>query len=120
MLKRWIRATFDLVAGLLTGPEFHHAGTIADIGDSDSRGSSTASTLENETANLVYDGGPRDGEPDTVDALPVVIGTGADGGVYQRTESERGGLTVYRWQPLTDAEANALVRGDLRANQGPD
>ncbi len=112
MLKRWLRATFDLVAGLVTGPEFHHAGTIADIGDSDSRGTSTS--------NLVYDGGPRDGEPDTVDALPVVIGTGAEGGVYQRTEGERDGLIVYRWQPLTDSQANALVRGDLRANQGPD
>ena len=68
---------------------------------------------------LVFDGGPRDGDPDTLERLAVVIGTGADGGVYQRTDEVSDGLTVYRWQPLDDASADALVRGDLRANQDP-
>jgi hypothetical protein len=62
-------------------------------------------------------GGPRDGEVDTIDALPAVIGTGAEGGVYQRAEEGRDGLTAYAWQPLTESERG--VPGDLRANQEP-
>jgi len=68
---------------------------------------------------LVFEGGPRDGERDTLDILAAVIGTGKEGGVYQRTDEDRDGLVMYRWQPLTEAEAAAVVRGDLRANQGP-
>lgn len=68
---------------------------------------------------IVFDGGPRDGETDIVGQRVVVIGTGAEGGIYQRTDEVSGGRTVYRWQEVTDAEAGALVRGDLRANQDP-
>ena len=76
---------------------------------------------EPEAATVVFDGGPRDGETDTVHPRAVVIGTGKEGGVYQRTyDEQRDGLQVYRWQVLTDAEAAALLRGDLRANQEPD
>lgn len=49
----------------------------------------------------------------------VVIGTGAEGGVYQRTDDEDEGRAVYRWQKLTDAEAAALLEVDLRKNQEP-
>lgn len=37
--------------------------------------------------------------------------------MYHRSGSAADGLTVYRWQPLSDAEVNAVTRGDLRANQ---
>jgi hypothetical protein len=69
---------------------------------------------------IVFDGGPRHGEAATLDHQPVVIGTGAEGGVYQRADEQREGLQVYRWQMITDAEAAALVEGDLRANQEPE
>ena len=69
---------------------------------------------------VVFDGGPRHGESGALDHLPVVIGTGSEGGVYQRTGDGDDGLVVYRWQPLSDAASDALVRGDLRANQEPD
>jgi CheY-like chemotaxis protein len=72
-----------------------------------------------QAATLVYDGGPRHGQVDTLDVEPAVIGTGEEGGVYQHTPEVRDGLRVYRWQPLTEAEAQAVVRGDLRANQDP-
>ena len=68
---------------------------------------------------ITFDSGPRNGEDDTLDDAPPVIGTGREGGVYQRTAERRNGLVVYRWQPLTDAEVNALVRGDLRASEEP-
>ena len=68
----------------------------------------------------IFEGGPRDGETDTVDHRPAVIGTGKEGGVYQRTHEQRGGLQVYRWQVLSDAEAAALLEADLRANQEPE
>lgn len=71
-------------------------------------------------ATVVYDGGPRDGETDAVQDRVVVIGSGKAGGVYQRTNQQRDGLQVYRWQMLTDAEAAALLQGDLRANQDPE
>ncbi len=73
-----------------------------------------------QAPTVVFEGGPRGGETDTVDRSVVVIGRGDEGGVYQRTDEERDGLAVYRWQQLTDAEAAALVRGDLRASQEPD
>ena len=69
--------------------------------------------------NMMFEGGPRDGQTDTVDRSAVVIGNGVEGGIYQRTEEVREGRTVYRWQLLTEAEAAALAKGDLRANQGP-
>ena len=47
----------------------------------------------------------------------MTLGDGSDGGVYQRTEMLEGDLVVYLWQELSDAEANAVIRGDLRANQ---
>ena len=47
----------------------------------------------------------------------MTLGDGSDGGVYQRTEALEGDLVVYLWQELSDAEANAVIRGDLRANQ---
>ena len=62
--------------------------------------------------------GPRHGATDTMDdPLPVTIGDGSDGGVYQRTDDDRDGRRLYRWQPITHSEAEAIVRGDLRANQ---
>ncbi len=67
--------------------------------------------------NITYRGGPRDGEPDSRDRLPATIGDGAEGGLYQRADETDDGLVVYRWQELTEAQRNALVRGDLRANQ---
>lgn len=54
---------------------------------------------------------------DWIDRPAVTIGDGSDGGVYQRTDVSEEDLVVYRWQELTDAEANAVIRGDLRANQ---
>jgi hypothetical protein len=77
-------------------------------------------TRMNETWMVVFEGGPRDGQVDMVDRQAVVIGRGDDGGVYQRTEETREGHTVYRWQMLTDAEASALDRADVRANEWPD
>jgi hypothetical protein len=73
-----------------------------------------------QTRAVVFEGGARDGQEDAIDTQAVVIGRGDEGGVYQRTEEVRDGRTVYRWQVLTDAEAAALVRGDLRANQRPE
>ena len=70
-----------------------------------------------DESRVVFDGGPRGGEMDASDTLAPVIGTGKEGGVYQRTNEKRGGLVVYRWQPLTEAEVEAIVRGDIRANQ---
>lgn len=62
--------------------------------------------------------GPRNGSIEDVDGpLPAVIGDGSDGGVYQQTDAVDGVARVYRWWPLTEGEANAIVRGDLRANQ---
>ena len=73
-----------------------------------------------EDATVVFDGGPRNGETDTSDLLAPVIGSGKEGGVYQRTVEKRDGLVVYRWQPLSEAQVEAVVRGDLRANQEPE
>jgi hypothetical protein len=70
-----------------------------------------------EEPTVFLDGGPRHGGKDTSDVLAPVIGSGNEGGVYQRTDEKRDGLVVYRWQPLTEPEAEAIVRGDLRANQ---
>jgi hypothetical protein len=68
--------------------------------------------------SVTYRDGPRHGTSEMLDGqLPVIVGDGSEGGVYQQTDTVDGGAVVYRWQPLTDAEANALVRGDLRANQ---
>jgi hypothetical protein len=69
---------------------------------------------------IVFDGGPRHGETDTTDHLAPVIGDGSEGGVYQRSDELRDGLTVYRWQALANEAVDALVRGDIRANQPPD
>jgi hypothetical protein len=69
---------------------------------------------------VVFEGGPRDSQEDAIDTEAVVIGRGDEGGVYQRTDEDRDGRRVFRWQMLTDAEAAALVRGDLRANQPPE
>lgn len=68
----------------------------------------------NQELDLIFDGGPRDGQRDVIGERVVVIGTGAEGGVYQRTDEERNGRVVYRWQPMTDAEAAALI--DARAD----
>ena len=75
---------------------------------------------EASAATVVFDGGPRHGETDTPGHPAPVIGDGAEGGVYQRSDDARDGLTVYRWEPLADDAVDALVRGDLRANQPPD
>ena len=74
----------------------------------------------NQELDIVFDGGPRDGERDVIGERVVVIGTGAEGGVYQRTDEQRNGRVVYRWQMLAEAEAEALHDADLRANQEPD
>jgi len=69
-------------------------------------------------ATIAFRGGPRDGTTELVDGpLPVVVGDGGEGGVYHQTDAVAGESLVYVWQPLTDAEVDALVRGDLRANQ---
>lgn len=72
-----------------------------------------------KSATIVYDGGPRHGGVDTLDVEPAVIGSGDEGGVYQHTREVRDGLRVYVWQPLSEPEVQALIRGDLRANQDP-
>ena len=69
---------------------------------------------------IVFEGGPRHGETDAADYLPAVIGSGAERGVYERTGERRDDRSVYRWRSLTDTQADALLRGDLRANQDPD
>jgi hypothetical protein len=67
---------------------------------------------------ITFEGGPRHGETDVLDFQPaVVIGDGSARGVYQRTDETRDGMMIFRWQPLSDAEAEALLRGDIRANQ---
>lgn len=69
-------------------------------------------------AMITFRGGPRDGVREPIDGeLPVVIGDGSDGGVYHQTDAVSGDTLLFVWQPLTDAEVDALVRGDLRANQ---
>lgn len=69
-------------------------------------------------ANITYRDGPRNGDTEWLDGqLPAIIGDGSEGGVYQHTDAVDDGSRVYRWWPLTEAEANAIVRGDLRANQ---
>src|SRR5687767_8789847 len=74
--------------------------------------------LAQRMTHIVYRDGPRHGTSEMLDGkLPVIVGDGSEGGVYQQTDTVDDGAVVYRWQPLTDAEANALVRGDLRANQ---
>ena len=70
-----------------------------------------------EQPTATFEGGPRNGQEDTLEPTAPVVGTGEEGGVYQRTGEQRNGLVVYRWQPLTEAEVNAIVRGHLRANQ---
>jgi hypothetical protein len=69
------------------------------------------------TPNIRFEGGPRHGDVEWLDRPAVTIGDGSDGGVYQRTDVSDGDLSVYRWQELSDAEANAVIRGDLRSNQ---
>ena len=81
--------------------------------------SASIAPMERERT-LIYEGGPRDAQTDTIDHLAAVIGTGEDGGVYQLTAEVREGRNVYRWQPLSDAEAKAVVRGDLRSSQNPE
>lgn len=71
-------------------------------------------------ATFIFEGGPRHGETEAADYLPAVIGSGAERGVYERTGERRDDLSVYRWRSLTEAQADALVRGDLRANQEPE
>jgi hypothetical protein len=70
-----------------------------------------------EETPVIFEGGPRHGQIEIFDRLAVTIGDGSDKGVYQRTNDVRDGMNVFRWQVLTDAEAEALVRGDIRANQ---
>jgi hypothetical protein len=70
-----------------------------------------------DPSTIVYEGGPRHGDTDSVDRLAAVLGSGRDGGMYQRTDEERDGLVVYRWQVMSEAELSAIIRGDLRANQ---
>jgi hypothetical protein len=77
-------------------------------------------SAEAQDDEIIFDGGPRDGQTDTLDQAPVVIGTGEEGGVYQRTNQERNGLRMYRWHELTPHEAAALLNADLRQNQGPE
>ena len=75
---------------------------------------------EQQTPTVLFEGGPRDGETDTVYDGVVVIGTGREGGVYQRTDERRDGMAVYRWQMLTAAEAAALVDAHVRSSQEPE
>jgi hypothetical protein len=78
--------------------------------------------MSHEAPTIYFEGGPRHGETEAAkaaDYLPAVIGSGKDRGVYERTGERRDHLSVYRWRSLTEAQAEALVRGDLRANQEP-
>ena len=77
------------------------------------------SQRHDEPPTLVFDGGPRHDETDSVDPVAPVIGDGSDGGVYERTGDRRHDVVVYRWRSLRESEVDALVRGDLRANQDP-
>jgi hypothetical protein len=71
-----------------------------------------------DSPHVIFEGGPRDGETEAFDSrLVSTIGDGSDKGVYQRTNEVREGQLVFRWRALTNAEAEALLRGDLRANQ---
>lgn len=67
--------------------------------------------------NIRFQGGPRDGEGDYQDRLAATIGDGSEGGVYELTDALTDGRRVYAWRALSDQEANAILRGDLRANQ---
>jgi hypothetical protein len=65
--------------------------------------------------NIVYVGGPRDGQNDLVEPrLPTSVGDFSEEGVYQWTNRWRGNLTIYRWQPITEAEADATLGDDSR------
>jgi hypothetical protein len=67
---------------------------------------------------ITFDDGPRAGDTEVLEFGPaVVIGDGSAKGVYQRTDEIRDGMIVFRWQPLSNAEVEALLRGDIRANQ---
>lgn len=77
----------------------------------------TSRPLRLPTPNIRFEGGPRHGNVEWLDRPAVTIGDGSDGGVYQRTDVSEGDLAVYRWQELSDAEATAVIRGDLRSNQ---
>lgn len=76
--------------------------------------------MNREPPTIYFEGGPRHGDTDAADYLPAVMGSGSERGVYERTGERRDRLSVYRWRSLTEAQADALVRGDLRANQEPD
>jgi hypothetical protein len=76
--------------------------------------------MDHDAPTIYFEGGPRHGETEAADYLPAVMGSGAERGVYERTGERRDHLSVYRWRSLTEAQAQALVRGDLRANQRPD
>ena len=41
-------------------------------------------------------------------------------GLLVSVDEERDGVRLYRWQMLPDAEAAALIKGELRGNQQPD
>jgi hypothetical protein len=67
---------------------------------------------------VTFEAGPRHGQIEVFDYEPaVVIGDGSAKGVYQRTGEIRDDMTVFRWQSLSDAEVETLLRGDFRANQ---
>ena len=76
--------------------------------------------MNREAPTIYFVGGPRHGETDAADYLPAVMGSGNERGMYERTGERREHLSVYRWRSLTEAQADALVRGDLRANQEPE
>ena len=76
--------------------------------------------MDRDAPTIYFKGGPRHGQTDAADYVPAVMGSGDERGVYERTGERRDQLSVYRWRSLTEAQADALVRVDQRANREPD
>jgi hypothetical protein len=67
----------------------------------------------------IFRGGPSDGEDREVDdAIPSIIGSPSQGGIYERTGEKEADGPVYRWRDLTADQAEALTRDLERASGG--
>jgi hypothetical protein len=66
-----------------------------------------------------FRGGPSDGQNREVDdALPNMIGSPSEGGVYERTGEREDDRPVYRWRELTSEQAEALPSGPALDDRG--
>lgn len=64
-------------------------------------------------------GGPSDGEDREVDdAIPSIIGSPSEGGIYERTGDKEVDRPVHRWRDLTADQAAALTRDLERDRSG--